>query len=122
MKILVCGGREFDDYPFLCDALDRLHARRAVGLVIHGGARGADKLAGQWSRFVGVEERVCEATWGGYHGNRAGLIRNQRMLDEERPDLVVAFPGGSGTRDMIARAQRARVPVWVPRVARLLAL
>jgi hypothetical protein len=45
------------------------------------------------------------------HGRAAGPIRNQRMLDEGKPDLVVAFPGGRGTADMIRRAERAGVPV-----------
>lgn len=29
----------------------------------------------------------------------------------EKPDLVVAFPGGPGTRDMISQAKKARVKV-----------
>jgi hypothetical protein len=45
------------------------------------------------------------------HGRAARPIRNQRMLDEGKPDLVVAFPGGRGTTDMIRRAERAGVPV-----------
>jgi hypothetical protein len=33
------------------------------------------------------------------------------MLDEGKPDLVVAFPGGGGTKDMITRALGAGVSV-----------
>jgi len=41
-------------------------------------------------------------------GKKAGPLRNQRMLDEGKPDLVVAFPGGGGTKDMVsARLRRA---------------
>jgi hypothetical protein len=47
------------------------------------------------------------------HGRAAGPIRNQRMLDKGKPDLVVAFPGGRGTADMIRRAERAGVPVRI---------
>ena len=38
-------------------------------------------------------------------------LRNQRMLDEGKPDLVVAFPGGGGTKDMVRRAVKAGVPI-----------
>ena len=41
----------------------------------------------------------------------AGPERNARMLAEGRPDLVVAFPGGTGTADMVRRAKAAGVRV-----------
>lgn len=47
------------------------------------------------------------------HGRAAGPIRNQQMLDEGKPHLVVAFPGGTGTADMVRRAQAAGVLVLV---------
>ena len=73
-------------------------------VVIHGGARGADDLARQWGEIsVGIEGVEFRADWTA-HGKAAGMIRNQRMLDEGRPDLVVAFPGGRGTADMVRRA------------------
>jgi hypothetical protein len=48
------------------------------------------------------------------HGKRAGPLRNMRMLEEWKPDGVAAFPGGSGTADMIAQARNAGVKVWEP--------
>ena len=33
------------------------------------------------------------------------------MLDEGQPDLVLAFPGGSGTLDMMRRAIKAKILV-----------
>ena len=50
------------------------------------------------------------ADWSEY-GKAAGAIRNQQMLDEGTPDLVVAFPGGNGTLDMVRRSQRAGIKV-----------
>jgi hypothetical protein len=47
------------------------------------------------------------------HGRAAGPIRNQRMLDEVKPELVVAFPGGRGTADMVRRAREAGVNVYL---------
>jgi predicted Rossmann-fold nucleotide-binding protein len=33
------------------------------------------------------------------------------MLTDFKPDLVVAFPGGKGTADMIAKARRKKIEV-----------
>jgi hypothetical protein len=47
------------------------------------------------------------------HGNAAGLVRNQQMLDDGKPDLAVAFPGGKGTADMVRRARKAGIPIKI---------
>ena len=107
---LVCGGRELTDYVRLAAALDRLvdkHGR--PDRVMHGGARGADSLAGRWAQERGIPLQVCPAQWNRY-GRSAGPIRNQEML-ERRPSMVVAFPGGMGTADMVQRSVAAGVPV-----------
>jgi hypothetical protein len=110
MRVLVCGGRSFDDLPLLDRTLDELHAERPITAVIHGAAAGADTMAHFWAGAAAVPIDVYVAQWK-KHGRAAGPIRNQRMLDEGKPDLVVAFPGGGGTADMIRRAERAGVPV-----------
>jgi hypothetical protein len=113
MKLLVCGGRDYTDRAALFAALDYLHARRVIELIIHGAARGADKLAAEWAGARGIQSRAFPALWHA-HGKAAGCIRNQHMLDCGKPDGVVAFPGGCGTADMINRSQTAGVPVWRP--------
>ncbi len=60
-----------------------------------------------------VPFEAFEARWNTYHGNRAGNVRNARMLREGRPDLVIAFEGGSGTQDMICKTLAAGIPVLV---------
>lgn len=112
MRLLVCGGRDFADELNLFRTLDYLHRHR-IACVIHGAARGADSLAGKWAREQGVPCRSFPADWN-RHGRAAGAIRNQQMLDEGRPDLVVAFPGGRGTADMVRRAKAAGIPVQAP--------
>lgn len=49
------------------------------------------------------------------HGRAAGPIRNQKML-EEKPEMVVAFPGGKGTADMVKKAGQAGIEVFVVEV------
>lgn len=114
-RVLVTGGRDFTTRAFLDAALDRYRQEHGVALIIHGGARGADALAGRWAQASGVPFVVMPAHWqAAALGKAAGPIRNQWMLDLLHPDVVIAFPGGVGTRDMVARARRAGVDVWCP--------
>ena len=110
MRALVCGGREFANRQMLNEALNRLRQERGIAHLIAGGARGADSMAEWWARGEGVPCDVYQADWAGL-GRKAGPIRNQRMLDEGKPDLVVAFPGGRGTADMVRRGREAGVEV-----------
>jgi hypothetical protein len=47
-------------------------------------------------------------------GRAAGPMRNERMLKEGRPDLVIAFPGRTGTAGMKALAREAGVMIIEP--------
>lgn len=108
--VLVCGGRDYDNRDMLFSVLNLAHAMNPIKLLIHGGASGADDLAGQWARHVGVNWKGFTAYWK-TEGKAAGPKRNQRMLDEGKPDIVIVFPGGDGTADMVRRAEKAEVPV-----------
>lgn len=110
IRVLVCGGRDYANYDRVCEVLDSIHAKTpGIQAIIHGNARGADTLAHRWALGRGVGGWACPANWS-RDGKRAGPLRNQRMLGH-RPDLVVAFPGGRGTADMVSRARKAGVAV-----------
>ena len=117
MRVLVCGGREFEDADDLQASLDAFHegARGPIELLIHGGARGADSLAGEWAKSRGVTCIVYEANWTS-EGRSAGPIRNKRMLDEGMPDMVIAFPGARGTANMMRQARDRGLEVLEVRV------
>lgn len=116
MRVLVCGGRDFADRDSLESYLTRFHEIRRITMLIHGGAgyrdedgrivAGADILAGEWAEFNGIPTMMFPANWTAF-GRSAGPIRNEQMLKEGRPDLVVAFPGGNGTTHMVKIARRA---------------
>jgi hypothetical protein len=112
MRVLVCGGRDYCDSSRVWGELDVLHrqAKHDCMVVIQGGAHGADQIAREWcvSREVRYENYAADWTT---HGKAAGPIRNQRMIDKGHPDLVLAFPGGRGTADMVRRAKAAGVNV-----------
>ena len=112
MIVLVCGGRNYTDRASLFNSLDRLE--REIGKpfrgLIHGSAKGADRLAAEWQALRIIYNKQLwsagyPADWD-KHGPAAGPIRNQRMLDNNPGvELVIAFPGGRGTADMVRRAK-----------------
>lgn len=108
MRVLVCGGRDFRDERLMWDKLDELlfHSPWTGMTIIHGAARGADLLAGKYAKVQEYEVEVYPADWE-QHGKSAGVIRNQVMLDQGKPDFVVAFPGGRGTAHMVSIAKKA---------------
>jgi hypothetical protein len=109
--VLVCGGRAFRDGDTVADALSAVHFRRRIRRVVTGGARGADELAASWALGARVGVARHPADWQA-HGRAAGPIRNGEMLRAESPDLVIAFPGGRGTADMVRQARAAGIDVW----------
>lgn len=106
MQIIVTGGRTFQDWQKVWLCLDALHERRPVSKLIHGDARGVDNAAGAWARDRGISEIPIPALWS-LHGRAAGPMRNQAMLDRYPAAVLVAFPGGRGTADMVRRAEQA---------------
>lgn len=113
MKVLVCGGRKFNDALTLGSWLGGIHKNNGpITLLIEGGASGADFMARKFAEWMKIPTQTFEADWK-RHGKAAGPIRNQQMLDEGKPDLVVAFPGGRGTASMIGLAHMAGVKVLI---------
>lgn len=109
MRVLVCGGRDYSDSATLNRVLDELHTKEPIEAIIHGNARGADLLSSAWAVSRDVRCWGVPAQWA-KHGKAAGPKRNQAMLGYG-PKLVVAFPGGRGTADMVKRAKAAGVQV-----------
>lgn len=122
IRILVCGGRTFNNKKLCYSTLDTLCLNRGFyigdkdgnwlprAIIINGGAKGADHLSTEWAMTYDTGLKEYPADWD-QHGKAAGPIRNQQMLDEGKPDIVVAFPGGRGTADMVRRAKKAGIEV-----------
>ncbi len=110
MRLLVCGGRYFTDEIWLYRELDTIHREQRVDFLIAGDALGADQLATQWALANKIANRMYFAQWERL-GRGAGPERNKRMLVDGKPDLVVAFPGGAGTENMVRQAKAAHVRV-----------
>lgn len=109
-RVLVCGGRDYVNRNCAFQILDAAVERLGLSFVIEGGADGADQLARQWRVERGVRGETFLADWAA-HGRAAGPLRNKAMLDEGAPDLVLAFPGGRGTTNMVKQAEARGVRV-----------
>lgn len=115
MRVIICGSRTWTDERLLKQVIDDLREKDSLVQIIHGGARGADRLAGDYAKRCSLEVSEYVAQWGLY-GKAAGPIRNKQMLDEGTPDLVIGFLDrplreSVGTRNMLEQAARRGVPL-----------
>lgn len=113
-KLLVSGGRDFDDVDFIVENLSNIHLSKNITTVVTGGARGVDTIAELWADELDITVEsypLTDADWKKF-GRSAGIRRNGDMLDKENPDGVFCFPGGNGTEDMFNRAHNAGLEVW----------
>lgn len=106
-RVLVTGGREYSDYEKVCVAL-REHLQ-PDDVLVHGAASGADTLAERCAKSMGITTEAHPADWK-KHGRAAGPIRNSEML-ASGVELLLAFPGGAGTRDMTNKVRAKGVQI-----------
>lgn len=124
-RVLVCGGstytvpagdsleemtRAVREAGRLLRVLDAAVDRLYMDELIHGGTPGAAMAADSWAESRGIPVTVFRANWT-LHGPAAERIRDQQMIDEGQPDMVIAFPGDDGTADLVRRAETAGIPV-----------
>ncbi len=110
MKLIVSGSRNCTDDKKIFSELDRIHRTANITLIIHGGARGVDALAGLWATNNNIPVQVYPADWVTF-GRAAGPIRNKQMLDSH-PDRWIAFPSedSRGTKNFITQAMETTIP------------
>lgn len=114
MILAVTGGRDYarrDIVHFWLHMYNLTHG--GIAMVVHGACKsGVDMFAVEWAEKACVTHtgKKYAADWR-KHGRRAGPIRNRAMLFNERPEILLAFPGGAGTNDCILAAQEICIPV-----------
>ena len=113
MRILVSGDRNWINGLAIRRELEKYPIDT---IVIHGAARGADSMAGSIAKSLGMQVEVYPAQWDKY-GKGAGPVRNKQMLDEGKPDKVLAFhediESSKGTKHMVKISQEAGISVEV---------
>lgn len=110
LRVLVTGSREWTRRAVISLQLAKL----PVGsIVMHGDARGADRIAAAIAESLDLVVEDYPADWKRY-GRKAGILRNFDMLDA-KPDLVLAFWDGTsrGTKHVIEEAERRGIPIEV---------
>jgi len=110
--VCVTGGRHYADDAFVNQTLNAIHAEHHIDVLVHGGATGADSISKQWAIKNLVQ--VCEFKVDGSQwraSKSAGPVRNSLMLATCRIDVLVAFPGDSGTLDCLTKAARLGICV-----------
>ena len=112
LTAIVCGGRDFTDLHLMDTTLTLLVRELELTTIVTGGARGADMMAHRWAKHHGIAAPIEFAEWT-KHGKSAGPKRNQAMLDRHPVQVVIAFPGGNGTADMVRRSRVAGIPIIV---------
>lgn len=135
LDVLVCGGRDYSDFAHLSYVLDLfLETVGPINYLINGfggtpgnpdlgiPSLGADILAYEWATARGIKTATYKANWtdisqpdavirrrrdGTKYDAKAGPRRNEFMLEDSDPDIVIAFPGGDGTAHMCKIAELA---------------
>lgn len=125
LRIIVAGGRDFNDFPLLMN--------KCIGIIatvtkedntidkiriVSGSARGADKLGEQYAQIAHYDVSRFPAAWDIY-GKSAGYRRNADMAkfasEEGNIGILIAFWDGKsrGTKHMIDLAKRYGLDVYV---------
>ena len=113
VRVLICGSREWGNLHYIYNFIKSLPEDVVI---IEGECSGADLAAKQAAIIYGYEFEPYPADWTKY-GKKAGPIRNQQMLDEGKPDIVVGFHeninASKGTKDMFNKAKKAGLKTFL---------
>jgi len=112
MKIIIAGGRYFNDYNKLCQVCSKILSEQNEIEIVSGTANGADKLGEKFAVDNGYPIKQFPADWDKF-GKSAGYRRNAEMA--EYADALIAFWDGEsrGTKHMIDLAKRAKLKVRI---------
>lgn len=114
IRVLVTGSRHFNDTARVNAVMNRVLKKwGGIRSVIHGDAPGLDNLVKRWCHRKGIPEtgNHFRARWES-EGDYAGPNRNQRMVDEGRADIAIAFRGNRGTADCKRRIRAAGIELY----------
>ena len=116
MRVLICGDRNWNDIDRVREVVKEMHGKSFIDVVIEGEAPGADTHGAIIANELGIPVEKYPADWKKY-GRAAGPIRNKKMLDDGKSDIVLAFHNhllhSKGTKNMCTIAKKAGVRVLV---------
>jgi hypothetical protein len=110
-RIAFTGGADCNDHETIWAALDKVRAKHADMVLLHGGSpRGAERIAACWADSRKVAQVVFKPDWT-REGRAAPFKRNDRLL-EVLPIGVIVFPGSGISANLADKAKKLGIPVW----------
>jgi hypothetical protein len=110
LKIVVAGGRDFNDKDIIFSCLDKIVKKDDI--IISGHASGVDSWGECYADVHGLQLEIYPAQWGVY-GKSAGPIRNEQMA--KIADKVILFWNGKsrGTYNMLQMAKKYQCEIVI---------
>jgi hypothetical protein len=121
LKIIIAGGRDFEDYNFLKFHADifvndlKKEFPDAVIQIVSGGAKGVDSLGERFAEENGYDKVIFKADWSKYR-RAAGPIRNAEMASWSTHLLSFWNGTSKGTKSMINLAKKENCVVRVIKI------
>jgi hypothetical protein len=110
-RVAFSGGLDVTDHRAIWDALDRVKAKHADMVLLHGGSpKGAEKIAACWADNRKCQQVVFKPDWK-RHGKAAPFKRNDALL-EAMPIGLILFPGSGITDNLADKAKKLGVPLF----------
>lgn len=112
-RVIIAGGRDFDDYEKLAQAMDFYLSKIEDEIVVLCGmCEGADALGYKYAKERVYNVKFYPADWA-RHGRAAGPLRNEKMA--QNADALVAFWDGKsrGTKNMIEFAKQYKLLIRI---------
>lgn len=110
MRVLICSGRFYADTHTITHVLDLYAGTQTINVLIHGGHQALGGAIENWARGIDVHVIRYPANWA-LHGKYAETRRNLFMLEDSRPDVLLAFPGREDTAECIKMAKHRGIRV-----------
>jgi len=110
-KIAFTGGMDCNDHLRIWDALDKVHAKHADMVLLHGGSpKGAELIAAKWADTRKVQQIAFKPDWT-KHAKAAPFKRNDQLLDT-MPIGVIVFPGSGISDNLADKARKLGIPLF----------
>lgn len=109
MRILICGSRNWTDKARIRAIIQLLVQTYTNVIIIAGECIGVDLMTKSIALEMNLTYHGYPANWNA-HGKAAGPIRNRQMLEEGKPDMIVAFSddiaNSKGTKNMLSISKK----------------
>ena len=112
MKVIIAGGRDFNDYDLLCQKIDKILSKQTDIEIVSGRAKGADQLGERYAKEHGYFIKMFPADWNRYN-KQAGYIRNEDMANYADALIIFWNNESKGSQHMINIAKQQNLLIRI---------